>query len=829
MRAMRPGAAWIAISLLAAAALAGQAPEPDAEDVPVLLRADLFAREGANILYAIGNVRLRRGEVLVTADAAVVWTADQEAYLEGHVVYHTGQSSISARRAYIHWVETKDSKTGKDKTTIDRGFLFRAVVHWNEREDKIPWHVRAEEVLQHDINHFRARGEVILTTCSFHEPHVYFRASEVELVTDEKLIATDISYHARGVSLKPLWFFPIYWPKLYIPLGWRWPEINVDAGRSSRFGAYARSEVIYTLPRTFLPELHREIGVRLDYFSKRGPAYGGLFRYELDRRRGTGVLGRDLLTGELEGYRVPEDDGEDQKEFQLGREDRWRVKFVHSQDIPEGFEFDIEFQRYSDAGFRQEYFEQEYEEHKPVENRVYLKYARGPFAFYFHTRWNENDWIDTTEYLPQAGVNIFSFPIVSNLLYTGHFEIANIRRRLSDLRLVPFGDPNDPAHVRLRRRNNFFFDPLESTLQEFRSDGRRFWRFNTYHELSFPFDVGIFDIEPFVATRQTWYEEVLDGSKGQWRGMFVYGGRISTQFWRSWDDAKATHIGDCPILPLQVDGLRHVITPEIRFLSIERPTIGTDQLILTDDTHFLQPTADYGYDWPWRPYHPYDPVGLAFGDIDAIDPVRLLNIGLRNRWQTRRDGGVVDLIDIDANIDFYSREDRDNMGRNWSDFRVDFRFNPVRGILFFADFDYNVSGNPNTDAGRFGCFNSGLYISTSKRWQLLLSQRYEANAFNRFGVQLIYNISEKWRVSVQYEHDTNDSDTDDFSLRLARDMHDWIAEFVFQDGRDGLQRLVGISVRPKTRRELISGLEYTRDLRAGLDARSGESVQQFDY
>lgn len=800
----------------------------------MFIRADLFAREEPNILYAIGNVRLQRANVLITADAAVVWVSDREAYLEGNVIYRTDKSSIRAQRAYVHWITTRDAETGKEREAIDRGFLFRADVHWNERPDAIAWHIRAEEVLQMDLKHFKARGGVVLAPCSFAEPHAFFRASEVELISDERLIVKDVGYYVRGVSLPPLWVPPVYWPRLSIPLGWRWPEVRFDFGTSRRYGTYLLSEVVYKLPSGFIsPRLDTEVGVRLDYYSERGPAYGGLFRYELEGRP-RGVLGRRPLWGELSGYRLKADDGRDQDEFELGTRDRWRVKFVHSQDLPEGLEFDIEFQRYSDAGFRYEYFEDEYEREKPIENRIYLKYARGPFALYAHYKWRENDWLDVTEYQPQVGANVFSFPLWGPLLYTGHVEIARVRRRLSELRLAPGQSPTDPAYLARRRRWNYYYladeslredwFPLESTMQEWLSDDRRFWRFDTYHQLSAPFSLAIFELEPFVGTRQTWYEETLMDTSGRWRGMFVYGGRISTQLWRSWNDARVAH----PLLEL--DGIRHIITPEVRFLSIERPTVAPSALMMTDGPDFLQPITSYGFPWPWRPYHPYDTVGLAFGDVDAVGPSRVVNLALRNRWQTRREGRIVNFLELDASVDFYPREDRDNFGTSWSDFELETRFSPVTGLKFYNDFLYRFSDPLKTGIGNVD-MTTGLLIATRAKWQLLLTHRYLAELSNRFGAELIYHLSRKWRVGVRVERETKDNgefqDTDELEVRLTRDLHDWIAEFVFETGRGGLRDLVGFRLRPKGRRELVHGLVYTRALGYGLDAQH-EVFPNFD-
>jgi len=826
MRGNNLRAVWVLLLLAASGAVGGALP-----GMP-LIKADFVAQEEGGITHAIGHVHLEQGDIVVRCDAATIWWNEQEVYLEGHVVYQSGKSVMEGERAYIRWGRVKDEATGREKTVPDRGFLYNAVVRWNERPDRVAWHVRAEEVLQTDVKRFVARGGLVMSPCQFHEPHTFFRASEVEFVSDDRIVARNLSYHARGVSLPPIWVFPAYWPYLYIPLGWEWPQVSLQVGRSGRLGTFIQSEVIYQIPDRLFGFLRSEVGVRLDYFTKRGIAYGASFAYESDDPPREGVLGRDLVRGRLEFYRVPDDKGKDYKEFELGTTDRYRVKVVHSQDLPAGLELDVEYQRYSDAGFQQEYFRREYATAKPIEERIYLKYARGPFAAYAHLRWQDQEFLDATEYLPQVGLNVFSYPLWRNLLYTGHIEVARIHRQLSELRLRPGQLPTDPAYEAVRRKWNFFFDgdpdypilPLESTPQEFLSDGRRLWRLNTYHQLSYPFELGIFHVEPFAAYRGTYYSELLDGGSG-WRSIIAYGFRASTQFWRAWDDVRIRS----PLLDVQ--GIRHVITPEIRFLSIQKPSIRADELILTDDTDIHQPPRNAGYAFPFRPYRPYDTYALAFGDIDAIVPVRLLNLGLRNRWQTHRGGNIVDLLDIYASTTYYLDDDRDNWGRSRGDWSIDTRFSPLHGVYFFLDFGQKVCGRADGTSEQVNVARSGLAIEVSDRWALVLTQSYEEDFSNHWAIHLIYQISKKWRLDLQYDYNTEKDQgySNELTLRLTRDLHDWIAAFTFQNDSSGLQNLIGFSLQPKGRRELIRGLEYTRDLTAGLDTHYKETYQQFDY
>jgi len=814
------------------------AAQPLAAPAGTEVHADLFAQEGRDILYAMGHVRLQRGGDLITADAAVIWYSQREAYLEGRVIYRTGQSVVEAERAYIHWSSTRDEATGGERTAVDRGFLFRADVRWQERPDQVPWHIKADELLQTDVKHFVAERRVTLSPCQYYEPHVYFTAERVDLIGDESIVATDLKYYVRKT-----WIPPFYWPQLYVPLGWDWPRMRIDAGSSSRYGAYVKTEVLYDLPKGTLPLLKAEVGVRADFMSKRGPAYGLIFRYQSD------IQGRERdFRGELDFYHVPFDHGRDANygsdtnRGQLGEHNRYRVKFWHSQDMPEGWEFDFEFSKYSDAGFRREYFEREYYEGRPIQNRAYLKYSDGPLSAFLHYRWREDDFLDATEYLPQVGVNLMSVPIWGNLLYSRHIEYARVRRRLANVRLGFLEDAEDPDVIDRLRDENFHPHPLRNTLTDELTDDESFGRFSMSHMLALPFQADIWHIEPFVGYRMDQYGRSADGDDSTWRHLFFFGGRISADFWQAWDDIKLDGLrsGGAKILPLDVNGLRHVVTPELRVMSIWGS--GTENVVPMDVNDETQPPADVGFRRRFRRYEPYDPIGIQFGDVNDISPVTVVSLGLRNRWQTRRGDRVVNLLDIEPSINYYHHDNDDPFNKSRADFRTRLDFRPIDGVDFFGDFAINLIQDDKTlgpewndkgdreirgprGSGAPDYVDLGLTIATSKDWELTVTGRYDIFDGFSLGTSLGYILSEKWRAVLQLETGSQGL----LSLRLTRDLHDWDAEFIIENDRSSNNRVIGIRLSPKTRQQLITGLYYTRDLAAGFNAYRQEAYQQYDY
>ena len=86
------------------------------------------------------------------------------------------------------------------------------------------------------------------------------------------------------------------------------------------------------------------------------------------------------------------------------------------------------------------------------------------------------------------------------------------------------------------------------------------------------------------------------------RGLFRTSLDVGTKFYRIWDDYKTNFAG------LNINGLRHMITPTITYLYQARPTFPASNL------------------------NQFDP------SIDDLYRINQLEYGLENKLQTKRDG-----------------------------------------------------------------------------------------------------------------------------------------------------------------------------------------------
>ncbi len=148
-----------------------------------------------------------------------------------------------------------------------------------------------------------------------------------------------------------------------------------------------------------------------------------------------------------------------------------------------------------------------------------------------------NGFLTDTEYLPQAGYQVFSYPLEGTpLLYGSRSEFAHVRRSNAD----PVGSRGDSYSV-------------------FRAD--------TEQRLSWPFLAGPFSLEPNAGFRETAYqrnrgkvERAVAAPLADQRGSddpltreaLLYGCSVSTEFFRVYDAESDL---------LEIDRLRHNVIP----------------------------------------------------------------------------------------------------------------------------------------------------------------------------------------------------------------------------------------------------------------------------
>ncbi len=830
-------------------------------------RRDLDYQRGIGIL--VGNVRFMppQSDKLIMADAGVIWLKRKEAYLEGNIricqtlgktmkpghfdvprpelIDRTGlerreslekagdlddiieahvESAIlidtnayisEAKRVYVNWAD-------------GTSYLVEPTLRFAEADRLANWVVTApsaEGIATYRVpvvdqdgkftgkyerrTHYVAKNATF-TACTFKQPHTRFTSTYAERIEGDKVAATDVLFYFGSTPV-------IYYPRIVKDLEYDWPWMKAAFGSSSAKGTFA------SLQFKFKPVKHVELRPRVELMSDRGVGLGLDSEYH---------FGHDEeIRGTLDTFWIPQDSGEDELggDTELGIDNRYRVKFTHQQEYPEGWEIDLEIHKFSDAGIYREFFEGEYKTEKKPETRALVKYGRNNWAVFVHLKKRINDFLSQTEYLPQIGFNIIAQPIGGGFLFTSDTELSRVTTRFGDVRRR-MGQTNADI-ARIWRRRNEYTRPAALTLRQNDTDKLSGWRFDTINTISRPFEWSVFDIEPYIGWRGSWFEHGVHTLRGSYaaatppvgaalpaavaaapnrtsnvrRSQILAGGRIATQFHRTYD------VSDRPLLRrFFKHGQRHIITPELTYTYESEP--------------------------PKEPRH--------LPDNDAVTAQRGLhsiNFALRNRWQTKRPpeisrhplapvGGEwyhrklavesaaesrpVNVLDLDMDIDLFLNPTRDNVHRRgervrrWSNLRTDLTVKPSRKTSLFLDTEFAVADAGGSGCGGFESINGGISYRPSP--DLIYSLRYD---YHFHGASLLrlaadWEMNPKWHLGFDVGEDFSGRGDYDRTIEITRRFHEWQVDFSYEFDEGKAANFASIHIGPAPTRMPRPGWQF---------------------
>jgi hypothetical protein len=194
-----------------------------------------------------------------------------------------------------------------------------------------------------------------------------------------------------------------------------------------------------------------------------------------------------------------------------------------------------------------------------------------------------NHWFDQLDKLPEVTYNLPSLQIGESPFYFQHnSSLANFNKKATTYPVTP-----DEVSV---------------------------MRFDATNKFSLPMKVAFVKLTPFVKNQETFYDKDVFGSSNAWRTIFYAGADASTKFYRTFN-VKSNFLG------MDINGLRHIITPTIGYAYNHEPTIPSNKL----------------------------------KQIDAIDSIAQSNaasLELSNKLQTKREGQNVDFLDARVNTSY---------------------------------------------------------------------------------------------------------------------------------------------------------------------------------
>ncbi len=747
-------------------------------DVPVEITADGETRFEGGVAIAEDNVQIHYQDISIFTNYAEYNPDTRDVLLIGDVRIYTQDNLFSGQRA-LYNLETKQ---------------IRALEFMGE---SYPLKFRALSIQAPSLNQFNVRGATF-TTDDSSQPDFRIKAKSVRIYPDSRVVFTNSTFYVGNV---PVFYFP------YLFAFTNNTGFTIRPGYDSRWGYYAL--VGYSFP---IGNSGAVIGtVNADYRTELGFGIGfdADFKYGLD----------DRSFGTFRSYYANDINPEDRvggpgEPTEPGEADRYRVSFQHRLFFTDDIYATADINVLSDVDFLEDYYPNEFRTDPQPDNFLSLTKWNEFYTITLLTRFQVNDFFETTERLPELAIDIkqhqlFGLPVY----YDGENSVGQYRRAFADQSIFP---------------------DYEST------------RFDTFHQISYPNTYfGWLTVIPKLGVRGTYYSqtgktvEVLSQQQetqiNNIRGRADNQRQLAAQTGASLAERQAalavttnpvtraglqsqietltnsqqSQLATAQSLDLQADTLEN--TTDLRGRELQeggstfRPvlnagleasfkmskkyeTIQSRILGLDGVLHTYQPYVNFSYVYNAgesrdeilqfdRVVPATEPLPIDFPQfvaIDSIDDWSIVRLGARNRLTTRRGDDNWEWFVIDSFFDInFNDPYGDNGGGDISNFVNRIEFRPVPWATFRMDAQTPVIDDGFTDV------NTGILFQVTRDLLLQFGNRYiEDNPFfqdsNQLSAYGYYQLNPHWGVSALGTYEADDDQLLFQRYAVHRDLSSWI-------------------------------------------------------
>ncbi|MFH1380658.1 MAG: LPS assembly protein LptD [Candidatus Omnitrophota bacterium] len=650
--------AWYARFILAFVVIFSQLIIPDAypfgeeifdklkgSDQPVIVKGDKVEYfQDQKKVVGDGNVSISYGDINLSCDKIIVYTDTKEAICEGNVVISQPGASMEGEKINYNFAEKK-------------GYAIDSTIKAK------PFYGGAKALEQTGAKAFDIKDGYI-TTCDLENPHYRIVAKEIQIFLDEKILAKNIVFYIGEV---PVFFMPLY----VQPLNLKFPEVTVVPGRTGDWGYYA-----LTAWRYFFNENSKGF-VNLDYREKKGLASGIDYQYKT----------KDLGKGIARFYYAHENDA-----LTINKsgpvDNRWRVQYRHSLDLPEDTAFTMEFNKLSDRNVIKDYLYREFEEEPSPDNYILFKTSKPNFVLTLLGRARFNDFLTVVEKLPEFTLDVNNQRLWNtNFYYNSTQSIINFSKKYDkDL------DQADENSLRIDDYNKFSY-------------AAKLFRF--------------LYVTPSIATRQTYYSQ--DRWKNpKFRSIYETAVEISTRFYRVFNI-------ESDLFGLNLRDLRHIVSPKVEYLNRPQPTVNSGKLYYFDDIDEIERYNGFKLSLENK-IQTKRPSGDGMATVDlarlmvSTDYTFTLK---KNPFQSKGDGKFGD---VTFDLDFYpytwlsvnGNLTLNNKDLDISTANVDVNFNMGKKLTLGMGHRYE-----KTDTETTSQLTGELFYNINDDWKIKIYERYD--------------------------------------------------------------------------------------------------------
>lgn len=648
-----------------------------------------------------------RSEPLIVNGDRVEYSADEkEVTASGEVKIDYKGAELTCQKISLN-TETKEGEAVGNVKLIDpRGSIMGSKIVYNFQNKtgsatdaefmSNPYFGKARRFEKVSGNEFIAM-DAKTTTCSYDNPHYNLKVKKMDFFQGEKLQGKDVSFFIKDI---PLLYLPSFSRSFQDPL----MHLQVTPGSRKEWGKF----VLNTWRTNLTDTLNAK--VFLDYRTKLGLAEGVGLNYNSP----------DYGKADFKFYFTNENPDSvpagSPSEFQRYLA-RWRQKWdidERTNLISEFYKIKDEKRKFDPNGtffdpapdFLKDYFYREYEKDEEPLSYALFHHAFPGSSFDLLTQYRVNHWFDQVTKLPEARYTLPSFKIGTTPIYVESVSsIANFDKKASTA-------PVTPNQVNVAR--------IDSS-----------------NRILLPLKIAFVQFTPYAGSRETLYDKGSNGETLPFRTIFYTGVDLSTKFYKLYNISTK-------FMGMEINGLRHVITPTVQYMYNHEPTVLPDELKQIDD-------------------------------IDSLEESNAVHFGLSNKLQTKRKGQSVDLLDlfVSSAYEFKPRYEGGMKSRSrLDDIFVKLKLLPFSWMRIESDAIYSADQNNLAEA------NYDIILDFAEGRSFSLGQRYHKGSANQITSGLNWRLTPKWRFSAYNRYELGDSPDlvrgmAEQQYILTRDLHCW--------------------------------------------------------
>ena len=649
------------------------------------------------------NVKL----VQLEADQVQFSQSTNKAIASGHVVVTAGTTTLYSDQLELEKTIGEAVASGHvyiDSPQMQVVNADTAIYNFNDSTGEFhnatvfndPFQIKGKVISKVSENHMVMQNG-FLTTCDHDIPHFRIATHRMDVYQKDKAIAKGVTMYLGQV---PVMYLPQYVQDLKDR-----PIFTMMPGHSKDFGAF------------LLTTLHLKLSNRVkvlvngDYRERVGIAEGVDVKYRT-LSFGSGIL-RTYYTYENQiatRHLWKLYDNQGIKRGPTIRHELYRVEWRHQWQIDKDTNAIWQYYKVHDwdlnnTGFIKRYFLREFRHGSDISTYFLL-----------------------TRNLPKGTVSFRIDASHVNQALQGVDHYPEIRYDLSGQKL---------GNTNFYLSNSDTFSNIKVSQPE---NDRKTMRMDVNNELSYPTKVAFIELRPFVGGEHTYYSRTNNvNERSVIRGQFRTGSDLTTHFYRMWNFHK--NIGG-----VEMNGLRHVVTPLVSYSYVHRPTISA--------SHFNQ-----------------------FDTIDALGQSHGIHFSLENLLQTKRNKQSVNLLRTLVETDYQLLEKSKGPGRGFGSVSSTVEFTPNGWLSFKADENYdNKKHHWNTA-------NFDAYLNGGDKWSIGIGKRYAHHADDEFTTDLRYKINSKWKVKIFDRFIVDKGSVKEENYSFIRDLHEWEMEVEYRQER----------------------------------------------